>query len=615
VSTTQVRFRLSGTDSGVAVSYVVQPGANSLGTHPGNDLVLREQSVSRQHAELTVDPDSGEIEVRDTGSTNGTFVNGRLVTSSAVHPGDRLTFGGVTLAVEEAAADDTELAVALGGPPDRETPPASRQSQSTEVTGAGWMAQGVASWQDPLEQLVADMTHARPVLSHALHSLLGGLGTDGGCVVTWPQGTEPIVHASWGRWHGLVDHPGVLRRVQQLRDSSGAPKPSVLFLDGHPASTCVLGVTPEGVPRGLLINGAVPGERGVVPLLRTAYLLLAHGVDVDEQAGQIPPQQRSGGLVLPEDYVACRSSAMSKVYAQLTAAVESRLPVLLVGETGVGKEPLARAVHLSSDRKTSSFVTINCAAIPSELLEAELFGIGAGVATGVAARSGRFAEANGGTVFLDEIGDMPLRLQAKLLRLLQEREIQPVGASRAQAVDVAIVAATNRRDADLVGENGLREDLYYRLAGCRVRVPPLRERREDIPVLLEHFARRAAEQRGAVVRGITVRAMEYLEAYPWPGNVRELEHQTRRMVSLCPHGQAISASLISEEIVAGRTSNRLDDERDDGPLEAQLAALERRILTETLASTGGNKSEAARRLGISRNGLARRLRRLGLSDP
>lgn len=613
--TTQVRFRLSGSDSGIAVSYVVQPGANSLGTHPQNDFVLREQSVSRQHAVLTVDPTSGAIEVRDTGSTNGTFVNGRLVTSAVVRPGDRLTFGGVTLCLEEAAAEDTELAVAIDMPPEGDTPKACYQSQSTEVTGAGCFAHGIASWQRPFEQLIADVTQPRPVLGHALHSFLEGLGTSGGCIATWPAGNDTVVHASWGQWTGLADHPGVTRRVAQLRHGTDAHKPSVLYLQGEPSITSVLGATADGELLGLLICGEVPGEREVVPLLRAAFRLFRQSLPLEASRSSINLQPQRNVLVFPDDYVVCRSPAMSVVYDQIAAAAASRLPVLLVGETGVGKEPLARTVHLSSDRRASSFVTINCAAIPSELLEAELFGIGAGVATGVSARRGRLSEADGGTVFLDEIAEMPSHLQAKLLRLLQEREIQPVGASRPQRVDVAVVAATNRRDADLVGEAGLRDDLYYRLAGCRVRVPPLRERPDDIAVLIEHFTRRAAADRGTAVRGITVRAMELLESYGWPGNVRELEHQVRRMVSLCPHGQAISAALIGEEITAVTPLTAHQSDLGDGTLEERLAALELQIVVETLEHTGGNKSEAARRLGISRNGLARRLRRLGVTDP
>ncbi len=383
--TTQVRFRLSGNDSGIAVSYVVQPGANSLGTHPGNDLVLREQSVSRQHAVLTVDPTSGATEVRDTASTNGTFVNGRLVTSSAVHPGDRLTFGGVTLCLEEAAARDTELAVSLGMPPDGDAPKVSCQSQSTEVTGADCFAHGIGSWQRPLEQLIAELTQPRPVLGHALHSFLEGLGTHGGCIATWLEGPDPVVHASWGQWTGLTDHPGVTRRLAQLRHGSDAHKPSVQYLQGEPPIISVLGATADGELHGLLICGVVPGEREVVPLLRAVFRLFRHSLSHDASRPPINLRPQRSGLVFPDDYIVCRSPAMSVVYEQIAAAVASRLPVLLVGETGVGKEPLARTVHLSSDRRVSSFVTINCAAIPSELLEAELFGIGAGVATALAA--------------------------------------------------------------------------------------------------------------------------------------------------------------------------------------------------------------------------------------
>jgi two-component system response regulator HupR/HoxA len=310
---------------------------------------------------------------------------------------------------------------------------------------------------------------------------------------------------------------------------------------------------------------------------------------------------------------------MSVLYQQMASIAGTELPVLLGGETGVGKELLARTLHLSSLRAGGPFVPVNCAAIPAELLEAEMFGIGKGVATGVEARSGRFRQADGGTLFLDEIGDLPLALQAKLLRALESKEIHPVG-SAPLAVDVRLVAASNADLRQRAADGRFREDLFYRLAGCVLEVPPLRRRREDVPVLIEHFVAAAAVEAGKQVRGVSWSALDCLAAYDWPGNVRELQHEVRRLVHLCPVGGAVDSTLLPPRLVAGGGAPRGGDggaSADAGAslrLQDHVAPLERRLVREALHRAGGNRSEAARLLGMSRNGLAYKLKTLGLDD-
>jgi transcriptional regulator with PAS, ATPase and Fis domain len=304
---------------------------------------------------------------------------------------------------------------------------------------------------------------------------------------------------------------------------------------------------------------------------------------------------------------------MAALYRQMEPLSAGDLPVLLLGETGVGKEPLSRTLHASSARRRGPFVAINCAAIPADLLEAELFGIGRSVATGVAERPGKFAEASGGSLLLDEIGDMPLALQAKLLRALQEKEVQPLGRP-SQPFDVRVIASTNQDLAAAVAAGRFRRDLYFRIAGSLLRVPPLRERREDLPRLVGLFLREASREAGKSPRGVTVRALKALSDYPWPGNIRELEHEVRRLVYLCPAGGAIDSGMLAQHILhpaeedfpPATGSESLD-------LATQTEALERRLIARALAQTGGNQSAAARRLGVSRNGLALRMKRLGLS--
>ncbi len=330
---------------------------------------------------------------------------------------------------------------------------------------------------------------------------------------------------------------------------------------------------------------------------------------------RIEARPERDGLILPEGYVTGRSPAAARLQLEMKPLARSELPVLILGETGVGKECIARILHLSS-RRAGPFVAINCAAIPAELLEAEMFGIGKGVATGVVERTGKFQLAQRGTLFLDEIGDMPPPLQAKLLRALQEKEVQPVGGAPC-AVDVRVLSATNSDLERRMEDGSFRRDLYYRLAGCALRVPPLRERREDIPVLVESFVRAFGREAGKAIRGVTVRALRALVDYSWPGNVRELEHELRRLAHLCPDGQPIESEMLSPPLRALLV--RSPEAEASGPppaqglaLESHVEEVERRLISEALAKSGGNRSEAARLLGISRNGLALKMERLGI---
>ena len=314
----------------------------------------------------------------------------------------------------------------------------------------------------------------------------------------------------------------------------------------------------------------------------------------------------------PEGYIAGESAASARLHCQIQTLSPSNLPILLVGETGVGKEQIARLLHKWSDRAGSPFVAVNCAAIPSELLEAEMFGIGKGVATGVQERQGYFQLAQGGTLFLDEIGDMSPQLQAKLLRALQEKEIRRVGGSTLR-IDVRIVAATNVDLQQRMKEGAFRSDLYYRLAGAVVQIPSLRERKQDILLFVQYFADQFAKESGKAIAGITIRTFELFNNYPWPGNIRELEHEIRRLVYLCPNGHVIGSKLLSEKISApDLLLKKTPDLRETLLIEPHLAELERTLIRHALRRTNGNLTKTAKLLGISRNGLAIKMTRLAI---
>jgi transcriptional regulator with GAF, ATPase, and Fis domain len=307
-----------------------------------------------------------------------------------------------------------------------------------------------------------------------------------------------------------------------------------------------------------------------------------------------------------------QSGAIKSLIAQIDKVVDTRVTVLIEGETGVGKELVAASVHYRSRRRDKLFVGQNCAAMPENLLESELFGHKKGAFTGAhEEKKGLFEIADGGTLFLDEVTEMPFTLQSKLLRALQEGEIRPVGSTQERRVNVRIVAATNRNLEKEVAEGRFREDLYYRLKVFPLRVPPLRERREDIPILASHFLARYSTELGKPAGGFSQQTMELLQGYDWPGNVRELQNEVQRLVIQIDPGGFVTPDMLSPRVrqVEGMIE-RVKPTK--GTLKEMMDQLERWLLIEALREHKNNKTAAARALGITREGLHKKLRGFGL---
>jgi two-component system response regulator HydG len=353
----------------------------------------------------------------------------------------------------------------------------------------------------------------------------------------------------------------------------------------------------------------------LVPLLRFVLSLLAAGPGGRAGWRRSPTEKTPAAEPVPPPSGLGVETA--RIYRQAGKVAEGDVPVLILGESGVGKEVLARWVHARSRRAAGPFLAVNCAALPRELLEAELFGIEKGVATGVEARPGILERGSGGTVFLDEIGDMAPETQAKVLRVLENTSLYRVGGRHPVQVNVRFLAATNRDLETLVEEGGFRRDLYHRLAAFEVRVPPLRQRREEIPALAARFFHRELAKIGRPSPGITRAALGVLVQYPWPGNVRELQNEIAKAALLLEPGEPLDLPHLSErvrrpphpgnaEAGAGRTAPLT--------LEETVQRAEREAFAVALAAVDGDAARAMELLGVSKTTFYRKLKELGIAE-
>jgi transcriptional regulator with GAF, ATPase, and Fis domain len=301
---------------------------------------------------------------------------------------------------------------------------------------------------------------------------------------------------------------------------------------------------------------------------------------------------------------------MRRIFDIIERVAREDSTILIEGESGTGKELVARAIHRKSLRVEKPFIKVNCGALNDNLLESELFGHEKGAFTGaIRQRKGRFELADAGTLFLDEVGDISLAMQVKLLRVLQEKEYERVGGEETLHSDVRLVAATNRDLSLLVKEDKFRDDLYYRLRVIPIQLPPLRDRREDVPILVDHFLKKMADNRHAPAKQLDSGAMDLLQSYRWPGNIRELENLVERLCVISP-GEIIETSLVALHLTEPR--HQPLTEGDSVPLEDAVLAFEKRLILEALKAAHGVKNQAAKALGIKTSTLYSKMERLGI---
>ena len=532
----------------------------------GEDCALRvgHPTVSGHHAKLKVVGERCEVE--DLGSRNGTSVAGAQIDEpTGLRPGDELAFGTQTATIESVAEEDLEAAVRFERKPRSEK---ESTGQWTTVAGAR------------LDALVLDRL---PEVLQALEEHQDDVTVATRAAAALYE-TLPCIDIQ-----AEVPRAGVVFSAKR----TDAEPPETLTVEGV-AATFRLGFAHK-----TLANAYRPAVESLARLL--ALRRGGRGSAPRRVDHPAPPPLPDPPTVDPE---------VARVYAEAARVAAGDISVLIRGESGTGKELLARYIHVASGRPQDSFVALNCAALPGELLESELFGIEAGVATGVSERPGKFELADGGTLFLDEIGDMAPATQARILRVLQEGEVYRVGGKQSRPARARILAATNRPLDALLESGDFRSDLYHRIADWAVEIPPLRRRRDDIPNLAAHFLQAAARERGIELDGISRSALDSLLAYPWPGNVRQLEREMGRVALFLDDGQMLQRGHLQTAV----RSHRAGAERGTtGGLREKLEAVERREISRSLEQHQGNLSAVAQELGIARSTLYRRLKELGLS--
>ena len=587
-----------------------------LGAALDNDLVLPFAGVSRHHA--TLEPRPEGLLLRDLDSKNGLYWRGERRHEVHLSIGAEVQLGRASLCLERVSSSEAEAALLLDTTSHEPSTAPRSKGATAEVAsapqgGSPEAVVGFVRWLDSARGGGQEVTR-RALLDRARNVL----------------GASALA---------TVERSG--RGSIAIQDMVGrTPETAVLdaLADDQPASALAAGVGNEDRGREL-VAFLPPDETSAAPWKRdflqyVTEVLSRLEAPSGEPAHAIAPYDPD--LVLPPEMVFGPSPASQELLNQLRSVVRSSADVLLQGENGTGKELLALAIHKSSSRSAKGpYVPLNCATLPADLLEAELFGILPRVATGVDSRTGVFVRAAGGTLHLDEIGDMAERLQPKLLRVLQEREVLPVGGSRPEKVDVRVVSSTNRDLGRLVEEGRFRADLYYRLCPLELRLPSLRDRLEDLPDLLAAFLSRSARKEGKEIRGISHKALALLTQHRWPGNVRELKQEVDRAVLLCPSGGILESRHFDRVLAAGgkekgshrgeetapsltpepapeRSSRRPPASPEAPVLADRVAELERKAILDALDEAQGNKSRAARRLGISRSTLYTKLKSYGL---
>ena len=545
-------------------------GRNTIGSDPSCEVCLPNSTVSRRHAVVTV-TDTG-IELEDLGSTNGTLLRSQRVERVALDVGDIFVIGRVVVLLEELADDDLEVGIVV--PRDSFDPSGSMTFDIADLTESF----------SPLDRFALD--HLPRLLDHL-------------CTDTDRQRLAQLAGYSLFETMPVTS----VEIIETTNDEKGVLYSAERPVDQQDDSYWVEATTTACQVRARFDRPA-SGEH-YRPVVDSALLLLTIAERNRSPSAPIARPQLAAGRPQPPT----ADDTMQRLYDQAERVARGDVGVLIYGESGTGKEVLASFIHNASPRATQPLVTINCASLPRDLLEAELFGVEKGVATGVEARAGKFEAADQGTIFLDEVGDMAPETQAKILRVLQEKEVFRLGGHTPRPARARVVAATNRPIHKMLADGTFRSDLYHRIATWEVELPPLRRRRSDIPNLAAFFLTREAQRYGIRVRGISRAALRALRRYRWPGNIRQLKNEISRAVLFLEDRELLDTGRLSGAI-------RDDEQAKAGlPLAKILEAVEREEIIAALDACGGDTTATAERLHMSRPTLYRRIKSLKIEPP
>jgi len=568
-----------------------------IGSHPNCDIALDYVGVAQQHARLRYE--AGVLKIEDLGSRRGTLVSGKRVKETELEVLDEIRVGTVTLLVEDVAAENPR-------------PPSAAPIEELvpRIT-----AEGMLGHLSRLSDWTLADTESRVTSESLVRELLRDFG-GGVLFLLVGEGERSAIRLAVATDQAWLSSGEAL--LDQVVAHGGRGGGFLGALDGKEA--WIGHHAFQAVERSYRLIAALPrfspaGSPSISEALRAVGHLIALGLIHHVGAFEpiLPGSLGQQDLVLDAGLVIGESPTMKRMLDELRAAVDPSIPVLLRGEAGLGKQLLAHSLHRSGPRRQGPFVVAIAAGARPAAIEADLFGSELAGRDGTIRREGKLLLANGGTLFLDDVDHLPLDVQARLVRFLRTGEVESAdGLEEAAAVDVRLIAGSKAPLEEAVARDEFRVDLAYRLSRTTVDVPPLRDRKEDLPLLIQSFVNRFCHDTGTRLAGITVKAMTALLAYDYPGNLDELEGIARQMVYLCPAGRPVELSSLPEKVRKGRLQTARVDGTTDLDLDRLVGITEQAAIREALRRAHGNKSLAARMLGLSRNGLAIKMERFGI---